>query len=273
MSKYSYSVGIQTDLVDRPASVYSSMASSGNGESFFVGRPVFATTHWSVVLQTGDSESPQSMVALEKLCRAYWFPLYAFIRRKGHSEEDAKDLTQQFFARLLERRDFRTVDARKGKFRTFLLAALTHFLSNERDRVMAAKRGGGRTIISLDEMNAEQFSRFEPASDVSPDKLFDWRWAMTLLAQAVVKLRAEMTEAGKLDVFEELKSFLTNDAPDGEYAKVAQRLGGNNQSVALQVHRMRQRYRELVRGEVAHTVSSPTEVDEEMRHLLAALQG
>jgi DNA-directed RNA polymerase specialized sigma24 family protein len=249
------------------------MTSPGNGESFFVGRSVFATTHWSVVLQTSDSESPQSMVALEKLCRTYWHPLFAFIRRKGHSEEDAKDLTQQFFARLLERRDFRTVDARKGKFRTFLLAALTHFLSNERDRTMAAKRGGGRTILSLDEMNVEQLSRSEPASDVSPDKLFDRRWAMTLLAEAVAKLRGEMDTGDKLGVFEELKSFLTSDAPDGEYAKVAERLGCAKQSIALQVFRMRQRYRELVRAEVAHTVSSPTEVDEEMRHLMAALLG
>ena len=248
------------------------MVNSGHGEFPFSGTPVFATTHWSVVLQTGDGQSPQSMAALEKLCRTYWYPLFAFIRRKGHSEEDAKDLTQQFFARLLERREFRTVDARKGKFRTFLLAALTHFLSNERDRTMAAKRGGGRTILSLDEMNAEQLS-FEPASEVSPDKLFDRRWAMTLLAEAVAKLRAEMDISDKLGVFEELKSFLTNDAPDGEYAKVAERLGCPSQSIALRVFRMRQRYRELVRAEVAHTVSSPTEVEEEMRHLMAALLG
>ena len=249
------------------------MTDSGHGESFFTGRPVFATTHWSVVLQTGDGQSPESMAALEKLCRTYWYPLFAFIRRKGHSEEDAKDLTQQFFARLLERRDFRTVDARKGKFRTFLLAALTHFLSNERDRAMAAKRGGGRAILSLDELNAEQINDFEIASNLSPEKLFDQRWAMTLLVDAVVKLRAEMTMDGKVDVFEELKSYLTSTAGDGEYAAVAQRLGSDSQSVALQVHRMRQRYRKLVRAEVACTVSSPTEVDEEMHYLFAALQG
>ena len=248
------------------------MTHSGQGESCFTGRPVFATTHWSVVLQTGDGQSPECLAALEKLCRTYWFPLFAFIRRNGYAEEDAKDLTQQFFARLLARRDFQTVDARKGKFRTFLLAALTHFLANERDRAQAAKRGGGRTILSFDEMNAEEFRRYEPASDISPDKLFDRRWAMTLLAQAVNHLQKEMGAVGKLEQFERLKGFLTNDAADGEYAQVAGQLKCAGQTVGVLVHRLRQRYRELVRAEVAHTVSSPTEVDEEMRHLLAALQ-
>jgi len=164
------------------------------------------------------------------------------------------------------------VDARKGKFRTFLLAALTHFLANERDRAQAAKRGGGRAILSLDAMNAEEFRRYEPASDISPDKLFDRRWAMTLLAQAVTQLQVEMAAAGKPEQFDRLKVFLTTDARDGEYARAAVGLNCAGQTVGVLVHRMRQRYRELVRAEVAHTVSSPTEVDEEMRHLLAALQ-
>jgi len=238
---------------------------------FGAAKPVFATTHWSVVLQAGESQSSQGTAALEELCRTYWYPLYAFIRRQGRTEEDAKDLTQQFFARLLERKDFQNVEARKGKFRTFLLAALSHFLSNERDYAQAAKRGGGKTIISLDEMTPDQLRRFEPASNLSPDKLFDQRWAMTLLEHAVARLREENSAAGKARPFELLKTFLTNEPGENEYANVAERLGSTTQSVAVAVHRLRQRYRELVRAEVAHTVSSPLEVDEEMRHLYAAL--
>jgi len=232
---------------------------------------VFATTHWSVVLQAGEAHSSQSATALEKLCRTYWCPLYAFIRRQGRTDEDAKDLTQQFFSQLLERRDFQNVDARKGKFRTFLLASLMHFLSNERDYNRAAKRGGGKLALSLDTFTAEQFHRMEPASDLSPDKLFDQRWAITLLEEAVSQLRVEMLVAGKTAQFEELKTFLTNEPGDGEYLAVGRRLECSSQSVAVMVHRMRQRYRELVRAEVAHTVSSPLEVEEEMRHLYAAL--
>lgn len=248
------------------------MSDSDQGDALFAARnPVFATTHWSVVLQAGESHSSQSSAALEKLCRTYWYPLYAFIRRKGRTEEDAKDLTQQFFARLLERKDFQSVDARKGKFRTFLLASLTHFLSNERDYAQAAKRGGGATIISLDAINAEQWHRFEPVSELSPDKLFDQRWAMTLLEQAVSQLREEMMAGGKAGQFEQLKTFLTHEPRASDYAAMAERLGGTNQSIAVTVHRMRQRYRELVRAEVANTVSSPIEVEEEMRHLYSAL--
>jgi RNA polymerase sigma-70 factor (ECF subfamily) len=233
--------------------------------------PVFATTHWSVVLQAGENHSAQGSVALERLCRTYWYPLYAFIHRQGRPEADAKDLTQEFFARLLERNDFQAVDARKGKFRTFLLASLTHFLSNQRDHAQAAKRGGGKAIISLDAITEEQWHRLEPATDLSPDKLFDQRWAITLLEQAASQLREEMAAAGKVEPFEQLKTFLTNEPQEGEYAAVAERLGSTSQAVAVAVHRMRQRYRELVRVEVAHTVSSPLEVEEEMRHLYAAL--
>lgn len=231
----------------------------------------FATTHWSLVLRAGDTHSPQSMAALERLCRTYWFPLFAFIHRWGHSEEDAKDLTQKFFASLLARNDFRTVNASKGRFRTFLLVSLTHFLSNERDRAHATKRGGGQTAISFDEMTPEQWRRYEPATNLSPDQLFDQRWAMTLLSAGLKRLEAEMFAAGKQQQFQALKAFLTNEPAEGEYAAVAHRIGGTNQSVAVAVHRLRQRYRELVRAEVAQTVSSPLEVEEEMRHLRAAL--
>jgi len=233
---------------------------------------VFATTHWSVVLQAGQEETAAGFAALEKLCRTYWFPLFAFIRRLGYAEADAKDLTQQFFAQLLARRDFQKMDARKGKFRTFLLAALRHFLSNQRDHAQAAKRGGGCVIISLDGLPPEQFQRWEPASDLSPDKLFDQRWAVTVLAEAVQWLREEMATDGKVAQFELLKSFLTQDPAAGEYTAVARRLNSSSQTVAVTVHRLRQRYRELVRAEIAGTVSSPLEVEEEMRDLFAALQ-
>lgn len=248
------------------------MTDSDQGEvALELPKPLFATTHWSVVVQAGESHSTQSASALEKLCRTYWFPLYAFIRCRGRSEADAKDLTQQFFARLLERNDFHAVDARKGKFRTFLLTSLTHFLSNQRDYTQAAKRGGGKAIIALDAITEEQWQRLEPATDLTPDKLFDQRWAMTLLEQAVSQLWEEMAAVSKVEQFEQLKTFLTNEPQEGEYAVVAERLGSTSQSVAVAVHRMRQRYRELVRAEVAHTVSSPLEIEEEMRHLYAAL--
>lgn len=233
---------------------------------------VFATTHWSVVLQAGQEETAAGVAALEKLCRTYWFPLFAFIRRLGYAEADAKDLTQQFFAQLLARRDFQTVDARKGRFRTFLLAALRHFLSNQRDHAQAAKRGGGHVIISLDSLPPEQFQRWEPATDLSPDKVFDQRWAVTVLAEAVQRLHAEMAADGKAAQFELLKAFLTRDPEAGEYTAIAMSLNSCSQTVAVTVHRLRQRYRELVRAEIAGTVSSPLEVEEEMRDLFAALQ-
>lgn len=231
----------------------------------------FATTHWSVVLQAGDPASAQSSAALEKLCRIYWPPIYAFLRRKGHKEAEAKDLTQGFFRQLLQRGDFQRVEARKGKFRTFLLASLSHFVSNERDFAAAQKRGGGSTFLSLDEMTAEQWRRLEPASELSPDKLFDQRWAMALLESAIGRLSQELAAAGKRSQFECLKPFLTTEPGDGDYAAAAHQLGTTSQSIAVLVHRLRRRYCELVRAELANTVSSPMEVEAEMRHLLAAL--
>lgn len=229
----------------------------------------FNTTHWSVVLLAGQNQSPQSAAALEKLCRTYWPPLYAFIRRNGHGEEEARDLTQEFFSRLLGRSDLEAVDPRKGKFRTFLLAALTHFLSNERDRARASKRGGGQKTISLDEITASH--EIEPSSDLSPDKLFDLRWATTVLEQALAKLRDEMAADGKSDQFKQLKVYLTDEPGEGEYAAAAAALGISSQTLAVIVHRMRRRYRELVRAEVAQTVATPLELDDEMRHLFETL--
>lgn len=231
----------------------------------------FNTTHWSVVLQAGNGASAQRSAALEKLCRAYWYPLYAHIRRQGFGEHDAQDLTQQFFAMLLERHDFETVDRSKGKFRTFLLASLTHFLSNERDRARAAKRGGGQVVFSLDEAELERFEGLEPASELTPNKLFDLRWATTVMENTLNRLRQEMQAGEKGGQFEELKKYLSGEPADGEYAASGERLGLTGQAVAVRVHRLRARYRELVRAEVAETVSSPLELEEEMRYLYEVL--
>jgi len=231
----------------------------------------FNTTHWSVVLLAGRNESPQSAEALEKLCRLYWGPLYSFVRCKGHSAEDAQDLTQKFFARLLEKNDFLVVDPRKGKFRTFLLTALTHFLANERDYTNAAKRGGGQKLLSLDEDYVEHSYQIEPVSDLSPDKLYDLRWATTVLEEALNALKAEMVAADKTSQFEQLKPFLTEEPDAGAYARTGERLSLSRETVAVAVHRLRRRYHELVREQVAQTVTSPLELDEEMRHLFQAL--
>ena len=225
----------------------------------------FATTRWSVVLLAGQEVSPQSAAALEKLCHVYWQPIYLFARRRGWPEEDAKDLTQQFFARLLERNDFTGLDPKKGKFRTFLLAAFTHFLSNEYDRANALKRGGGKTI-SLHEVPTGDICH---EAELSPATIYDLGWAKTILQTALHELKAEMSAAGKSAQFTELKSFLTSNAAAGDYALVAPRLGVEASSVPVLVHRLRQRYRELVRAEVSQTVTSPTELEEEMRHLFA----
>ena len=231
----------------------------------------FSTTRWSVVLLAGRTLSPESAAALEKLCRAYWPPIYCFARRKGWNDADAQDLTQQFFAHLLARNDFGGVDPRKGKFRTFLLAAFTHFLANEYDRLRAQKRGGGVPILSLDALPLEEAGELAPAGDASPGAQYDLRWAKTILETALHRLAEEMLLNGKPDGLAALKPFLTANAAPGDYAAVAARLEVAEASVPVLVHRLRQRYRELVRAEVAQTVTSPAELEEEMRHLFAVL--
>jgi RNA polymerase sigma factor (sigma-70 family) len=227
----------------------------------------FATTHWSVVLTAGGCESPAGQAALESLCRAYWYPLYAFVRRQGHAPPDAEDLVQGFFAGLLEKNWLATATPEKGKFRSFLLGALNHYLSDMRDRAQAAKRGGGKAIFSLDAETGENLLLQEPASDLSPEREFEKRWAVTLLQQALGRLRREYQAAGKLPIYEALKGFLEGEARPGDYAQVAARLGMSAGAVAVAVHRLRQAYRESVRVEIANTVATPGEVDEELRHL------
>jgi RNA polymerase sigma-70 factor (ECF subfamily) len=231
----------------------------------------FATTHWSVVLSAGQNASAQQVEALEKLCQAYWQPIFVFARHKGWSEADAKDLTQQFFARLLARNDFAGVNPVKGKFRTFLLTAFTHFLSNEYDRQMALKRGGNLTFIALTECAADSSWGLAAPAEEPPATAFDVQWAGKILATAVQNLKREMAADGKAKQFEVLKSFLTADGNQGSYAGAAASLRTNVTSVPMQVSRLRRRFRELVRNEVAQTVSSPVELNEEMRHLFQIL--
>ena len=231
----------------------------------------FATTHWSVVLAAGQSDSPQAASALEKLCRVYWLPIYSYVRQRGKPPHDALDLTQGFFALLLERNDFATANPDRGRFRSFLLTALNHFLANQHDRVMAAKRGGGNIPISLDDDTVEQRYQLEPVTDLSPDKIYERRWALAVMEQAINALSAEFADSDKSRHFELLKQFLTEEAAPGEYGPIGRELGLTEGAVAVNVHRLRQRYRELVRLEVAQTVASPLEIEDEMRHLLSLL--
>jgi DNA-directed RNA polymerase specialized sigma24 family protein len=231
----------------------------------------FATTHWSVVLSAGNSTTPDAQAALEKLCRAYWYPLYLYVRRQGNAPHDAQDLTQEFFARLLERNYLETVQPSKGKFRSFLLVALKHFLANQRERARAAKRGGGMALISLDEDTAENLYLLEPAATASPEDAFEKRWAITLLERAFAQVRQEYADAGKGQLFEKMKLFLEERSGHGDYALAAAGLGMTPNATAVAVHRLRQRYRAVVRVEVAHTLARPEEIEEEMRHLFATL--
>ncbi len=233
--------------------------------------PVFTATHWSVVLAARDGASTLAAQALEKLCRTYWYPLYAYVRRNGCSREDAQDLTQGFFTHLLQRSFLENVDPQKGKFRSFLLAALKHFLSDEWDKSRAAKRGGGQTFISLDDHNAEELYLLEPDSAMTAEKIFEQRWALTLLAQALARLRDEFSSAGKTREFDHLKVFLSTPTSDGAYDAVAVELEMPVASVAVKVHRLRQRYGELIRAEIADTVASPADIEEEMAHLFDAV--
>jgi RNA polymerase sigma factor (sigma-70 family) len=233
----------------------------------------FATTLWSVVLAAGETPSPQSQLALEQLCRTYWFPLYAWLRRRGHSSPDAQDLVQDLFARLIERRGLRGVAPARGRFRSYMIACLNHLVADTLERAQAQKRGGGATLLSLDAEAADQLYQPEASKALSADQLFDRRWAVAVLDQALDQLRAEHLAAGKRSTFETLKPFLTETSAAGDYSAAAGLLGLTPNAVAVTVNRLRTRYRELVRLEIAATVDNPAEVDAEMRDLLAAMRG
>lgn len=230
----------------------------------------FAATHWTVVL-TARGDNTQSRVALEKLCQSYWPPIYAYVRRQGHTPHDAQDLTQEFFTRLLKKNYLADVDRSKGKFRSFLLASLKHFLANEWDKAHAQKRGGGKIIFSIDQKAAESSCGFDLPDHLTAEKIFERRWAMTLLEQTLARLRREYIGDGKEKLFEQLKSTLTGDRNSIPYAEMAIRLRTSEGNIKVAVHRLRQRYRELLRAEIAETVSNREEVEDELRNLFAAL--
>ena len=224
-----------------------------------------------MVLSAGI-DTPKASAALEELCRTYWYPLYAYVRRRGYDAHDAQDLTQEFFARLLEKNSLSDVHPRKGKFRSFLLGSMNNFLAKEWRRENTQKRGGGQPIFSLDAAAAEDRYKFEPADALDPEKIFERRWAMTLLEQTLARLRQECSESGKADLFNELKGMLAGEKRQHRYAEVAARLDMTEAAVKKAAERLRDRYAELLRMEIAQTVSEPGDVDEELRDLFRALQ-
>lgn len=232
---------------------------------------LFVTTHWSVVLAAGDEVSAGATEALEHLCRAYWYPLYFYVRRQGRSPEDAQDLTQEFFARLLERKCLQLADPARGRFRTFLLSSLKYFLINEWKQANCQKRGGGRRVISLDTTATEGRFQAEPPDHRTPEKAFERRWALQLLGRVLEQLQAEWTATERGPLFHELKPFLMGEDSDSTYAEIAGRFGLSEGNVKITIHRLRHRFRELLRQEVAMTVEGPEAVDEEIQHLMAAL--
>jgi DNA-directed RNA polymerase specialized sigma24 family protein len=247
------------------------MLSSDSNPEIPQGARQFPSTHWSVVLAAGDTQSIDSSLALEKLCRAYWYPIYAFVRRQGWSAHDSQDLTQAFFAYLLEKKAFGKADLNKGKFRSFLLASLTNFLNNERDKAQRLKRGGGVIIIPLDLERGEERYGAEPATRESPETIFARHWAQTVVEQVVERLREELVATGQGERFAALKDFIMGDSPGESYTEAAGRLGISVSAVTSAIHRMRGRFRELFHHEIANTVDEPEKTDEEIRHLLMAL--
>ena len=232
---------------------------------------IFATTRWTVVLAAGDRRAPQADAALEELCRTYWYPLYAYVRRHGHSREDAEDLTQAFFARLLEKNYLDGISSDGGKFRAFLLVAVKRFLANEWDRANRQKRGGGIVPLSLDWRDADTRYQINPADDLSPDKLYDRAWAVTVLERVITRLREENSGDGKARIYAQLQRFLMMGKDDISYGDAATALQLTEGAVRVAVHRLRRRYRELLREEIGQTLSDPAQADEEMRVLFNAL--
>jgi len=237
------------------------------------GRDQFVTTRWTVILSAGEKSSLQSDQALEDLCRAYWYPLYAYVRRKGQSKEDAEDLTQAFFARFLQRNYLKGLSAESGKFRAFLLASLKHFLANEWDKSQRQKRGGGVEHLSLDWQSADRRYHLDPPDPASPETTFDREWALALLERVIARLRQECVADRKGELFEQAKGFLMLGKNAIPYPEAAKNLKIEEGALRVAVHRLRKRYRELLRDEIAQTLSDPSQVQEELRTLQAVLAG
>lgn len=244
---------------------------SGSSEQIPAGAQ-FTTTHWTVVLAAKGFPAKRQAAAMEQLCRTYWHPLYSYIRHRGNAPEDAQDLTQEFFARLLDKQWLENVEKNGSRFRSFLLTALNRFLANQHDRAQAAKRGGGQQIISLDVEEAERRYLQEPASS-APEQIFDRRWALTVLDRAFTRLKDETMATGKARQFEVLNPFLSSEPEPGEYAAAATDLQSSNGTIGVLVHRLRARYRELVRAEISETLADPSQLETEMVELFSALRG
>jgi RNA polymerase sigma-70 factor (ECF subfamily) len=233
--------------------------------------PLFLTTHWSVVLAAGHGDTTRAADALAHLCQAYWYPLYAYARRRGSSPHDAQDLTQEFFARLLEGNWVAQADQQRGRFRSFLLSAMKHFTANEWNKAQTQKRGGGRSILSLNDDSAEHRYRLEPAEQATPESLFERGWALTLLNGVLARLEEEYRREGNQAWMEAMRPALTSDRGNLNYAEIAAKLGLTETAARVAVHRLRHRYRQLIRAEVASTVATPEEVEAEMHHLFQVL--
>jgi RNA polymerase sigma-70 factor (ECF subfamily) len=232
----------------------------------------FPTTAWTVVARAQSGVDAEAREALAFLCAAYWLPLYSFARRLGHTSEDALDLTQGYFALLIEKDYLADVRPREGRFRAFLLTSFRHFLSKERDRARALKRGGGRVLISIDAQEAEGRHADEPLETLDPETLFERRWALTILERAMTRLRHEFAASGRTVEFEQLEAYLTGTEPKAPYQRAAERLGTTEGAIKKRVHGLRRRYALLLREEIAATVADPEEIDAELRHLLSTLR-
>jgi DNA-directed RNA polymerase specialized sigma24 family protein len=231
----------------------------------------FETTRWSLVISAGQVGTPESQEALATLCNLYWYPTYLFVRRRGYGAEEGLDLTQGFFTRLLEKNDLATADRSRGRFRSWLLGCLKHFLSNEWDRTKALKRGGGKAILSINAEDAEGRYLREPSHDLTPERTFDRRWALTLLDQTLSTLKDECKKNGKQSLFEALKPALAGEGRDEGYADIGEQLGMSEGAVKVAAHRLRSRYRDILRARIGETVDTEAAVDEEIRDLFAAL--
>jgi RNA polymerase sigma-70 factor (ECF subfamily) len=231
----------------------------------------FATTRWSLVVAAGGAHSVQANAALAVLCSAYWYPLYAFVRRKGYAAHEAQDLTQDFFVRLLDRNYLQVVDRTRGRFRSFLLAALQHFVSEKRRRARSQKRGGRHAVLSLDFATAERRYLDEPANEVTPERLYDRHWALTLLDRVMGRLAGEFEQAGKSRLFAELKDCLIDASTANSHREIGSAVGMSEGAVKVAAHRMRRRFRELLNDEISQTVATPTDVETELRDLFAIL--
>ena len=235
------------------------------------GPAAFRTTHWSVVLDA-QGESPEAQQALEKLCRVYWRPVYGFVRREGVRPEEAKDLTQGFFALILKRKDFQSVRQEKGRLRSFLLTSLKHFMANERRDAAAIKRGGGQALIPLDGIPSDDSDEFYRSDTLSADLVYDRRWAFTVLDRVFARLREESQRSANPPLFERLNTLLSDEPEQPSQAEIGREFGMTENAVKQAFYRLRQHYRQLLREEVAQTVATPAEIEDELRHLIAALR-